>query len=111
MLHTVHCTVLVGTQVKYLFMNTEGEDQNALLVISDRGTPLTQANDEATFLTSWALGSFPGSASSMRDTKSLLIVEALRLPPDCVLTKTDWLQLSVLVISKYFLKLTTGHKI
>ena len=60
-------------------MNTEGEDQKALLVISDRGTPLTHANDEATFLTSWALGSFPGSASSMRDTKSLLLAEAFKV--------------------------------
>ena len=79
----------------------ELEAQKPLLAISSGDTPLTQANEEATFLISWLWGNARGIASLMSLTKIKEIAEAFKSAPDLVfLNKVpDWFEL----VFKHFL--------
>ena len=89
-------------------INEVEEDQNKFLIISAGGTPLAQARDAAMRLTSCALGSVPGSASSITSTKIRERVEGCKALPDLELRNRGPEICGE--IFRYVLRYSTGHK-
>ena len=90
-------------------MNVDEEFQNRFLVIASGDTPLLQASEADTRRRSCPLGNRPGSASSIVSTKILDREEECKGRPDLEFKNTG--PCKILVQSKYFLRVFTGHKV